>query len=108
MSWPLVLADPAEELTVTTDARDRRAAELAWPKVFGVKVGTPMTQILQSFPESAMGWLCWHAAKREGQYSGTWADLEPRLIEARQNDDEGQEDVPGLTDPTHGATSQEG
>jgi len=98
----LVLADPAQEILVEVDGRDRRAAEkLVW-KLLGLPAGTSMADIYKGYPETSLAWIAWHAAQREGLVSVPFKDLEPRLLEVKQEDDEDEENP--VADPTPAAT----
>ena len=99
----LVLADPAQEILVEVDGRDRRAAEkLVW-KLLGLPVGTPMTDVYKGYPETAVAWIAWHAAVREGHLNGPFKDVEPRILEVAQEDTD--EDEEAIADPTEAVKS---
>lgn len=101
----LVLADPAETFLVEVDGRDRRAAEkLVW-KLLGLPVGTSMAEVYKGYPETVLAWIAWHAATRGGLLALPFRDVEPRILEVTQEDEDDDEEANPIGDPTEAGTS---
>lgn len=95
------LADPDETLTVTTDARDRRAAEVRFPAVVKAKPGTSMKTLLEGYPETWTAWTYWHAATRSGVTTLSWEEWQPRFLGPEDDTPVPEGELP---DPTDAAT----
>lgn len=97
MRTEVTLADPAEVLVVEHDARDRRAAEVSFGAAVKAKPGMPMKALMESYPESWILWITWHAAKRQKLTGLTWQEWTERALDVVPVGDEDDGDV--LPDP---------
>lgn len=101
MKIEILLDGPEEQLVVDFDARDRRAFERVGGRDVGL-VGPALVDGNPRMPESQLAWIGWHACKRQGLLTLTWAEFEARCAAATANLDDDPDN--GLGDPTGPAT----